>query len=94
MEQPKGPFCQSCSMPMLKPEDFGTDQHGWRINDYCYHCFSNGEFTHPGITMEEMIDIAVSHMAQFMPETKAKEIAGSCIPYLKRWKSVDKEEKG
>lgn len=28
-----GPFCQSCGMPMVKPED------------YCNHCFQNGEFT-------------------------------------------------
>jgi hypothetical protein len=40
-----GPFCQSCGMPMTKPEEFGTTAGGWRQNDYCTHCYKDGEFT-------------------------------------------------
>ena len=38
-ERPNGPFCQSCGMPLVKPEDFGTAADGFRINDYCHFCF-------------------------------------------------------
>jgi hypothetical protein len=44
-EQPKGPFCQSCSMPLEKPDDFGTGAEGFRVNDYCHYCFDKSAFT-------------------------------------------------
>jgi len=44
-QEPRGPFCQSCSMPLGTPEDFGTDKAGYRVNDFCRHCFANGAFT-------------------------------------------------
>ncbi len=37
-------FCQSCYMPVTKPEDFGTKADGSPSVDYCYHCYSNGAF--------------------------------------------------
>lgn len=90
-EQPKGPFCQSCSMPMGKPDDFGTDIIGYKVNDYCHYCYKDGRFTDPDIIMEQMIDLAVSCMVKHenIPEEKAEEIASSSIPRLKRWKKDD-----
>ena len=41
--------CQSCGMPLEKPDDFGTEANGFRINDYCHYCFQNGTFTEPNI---------------------------------------------
>jgi hypothetical protein len=46
---PQGPFCQSCGMPMVKPEDFGSNADG-------SFCFQKGKFTEPNLTMEQMID--------------------------------------
>ena len=85
--RPKGPFCQSCGIPLEKPEDFGTDGHGFRINDYCHFCFENGKFTEPGITMQEMINKCVGIMTQrrMMPEKQARELMTEVIPKLKRW---------
>lgn len=85
--QSKGAFCQSCGMPLEKPEDFGTDAHGFRINDYCHFCFGNGKFTEPGITMQEMIDKCMGIMTQrkMMPEKQARELMTEAIPQLKRW---------
>lgn len=87
---PRGPFCQSCSMPLAKPEDFGTDPQGFRINDYCHHCFANGNFTEPKITMQEMIDRCIKIMAEkgIMPEQQAKALMIQTIPMLKRWQST------
>lgn len=87
-EKPTGPFCQSCSMPMAKPEDFGTDNEGFNINDYCCHCFQNGKFTAPDMTLEQMIDLSADCMVKYakMSEDQAKGIATNFIPMLKRWK--------
>jgi hypothetical protein len=86
-EQPEGPFCQSCGMPMGLLECFGTNADEAINEDYCVHCFQNGEFVDSKMTMEEMIDLSASIMAEKTktPEAKAKEICWSFIPKLKRW---------
>jgi hypothetical protein len=88
-EQPKGPFCQSCSMPMEKPEDFGTDELGFKVNNYCRHCFQNGEFTHPDITLGQMTEIVVKNMTEKMdiPKERARKITEEFLPKLVRWKN-------
>lgn len=87
MERPKGPFCQSCSMPMEKPEDFGTDESGDRTNNYCHYCFQNGEFTNPDITLGQMTEIVVKNMIEKMkiPEDQARQITQSFLPKFVRW---------
>lgn len=52
-----GPFCQSCSMPLEKPEDFGTSASGQRVNDYCRYCYQHGAFTDSSITLDRMIEV-------------------------------------
>jgi hypothetical protein len=88
--EPKGPFCQSCAMPLGKPEDFGTDPHGYRVNDYCRHCYTNGAFTEPDISMPVMLEKCVSVMAQqgIMPEPQARALMTDVLPRLKRWQPV------
>ncbi len=87
-QPPKGPFCQSCSMPLGKPEDFGTDAAGFRVNDYCRHCFVNGAFTEPEISREAMIDRCVGVMARqgIMQEGAARSLMTDVLPRLKRWR--------
>lgn len=89
MEEQKGPFCQSCGMPMDKTECFGIDDRGFRNNDYCVHCYENGKFTDPNITMEEMIDLVTDIVIEKTKKSKedVEEMAKSFIPTLKRWKS-------
>ncbi len=86
-EGPKGPFCQSCGMPMEKPEDFGTGAEGAKSEDYCCYCFVDGRFTEPDITMEEMIDKCVGIMVErgIMPEEQARALNSQMMPHLKRW---------
>lgn len=38
-------ICQSCGMPMLVSEHFGTRKDGIPEKEYCCFCFKNGEFT-------------------------------------------------
>ena len=88
-QQPKGPFCQSCGMPLEKAEDFGTAASGFRVNDYCHFCFQNGAFTEPDISMRGMIDKCVAIMGKqgIMPEAQARTLMTEVIPKLKRWQA-------
>ena len=84
---PRGPFCQSCSMPMEKPDDFGTDAAGFRMNDYCKFCFKAGAFTEPAMTKEQMIERVGRLLVERvrMPEEQAVAMANEFVPKLKRW---------
>ena len=87
---PMGPFCQSCSMPLSKPEDFGTSAQGFRQNDYCHFCYENGAFTQPDSTLEQMIEFSVKPTAAAtgMSEEAARDLLEETLPRLKRWQSV------
>jgi hypothetical protein len=81
-------------MPLAKPEDFGTDPAGFRINDYCTHCYRNGAFTKPGATLAQMIDDGVGIMVLrgIMPEAKARALLSEVMPHLKRWQRREPRE--
>jgi putative zinc ribbon protein len=83
-----GPFCQSCAMPLDKPEDFGTNEVGYRVNDYCHYCYVKGAFTTPDITLGQMTDLCVDAMVRrsVMPEAKARALMMEVLPKLKRWR--------
>ena len=83
----QSPTCQSCGIPMVKPEDFGTNADGSPNSEYCRYCFQNGEFTAKMELpeyIEMQIKIAVDKLG--MSEDKAREMAENKIPNLKRWK--------
>ena len=86
-EMPMGPFCQSCGMPLTKPEDFGTTPEGYRQNDYCHFCFADGAFLHPDTTLEGMIEQVIPHAvrATTMSEAAARRMVEETLPQLKRW---------
>jgi hypothetical protein len=80
-------ICQSCGMPMQKEEDFGKNTDGIKNEEYCFHCFQDGKFLDQGITLQEKIDKNVKIALQMgMSEKKAREMASSILPKLKRWK--------
>jgi len=80
------PICQSCGMPMVKPEDFGTNKDGSINKEYCTYCFQKGEFTMSAKNVEEMIEKLVSmHDQMGMTEEAARKMATENLPKLKRW---------
>jgi hypothetical protein len=87
MEEPQGPFCQSCGMPLQNESDFGTNADGSPNHEYCNYCFQNGAFTQPEITKDEMIEKVAGMMVamNIMPEDQAKSLVTTFIPTLKRW---------
>ena len=83
----KKKICQSCGMPLEKEDDFGTNANGSKSEEYCFHCFQNGNFLDDGITLQEKIDKNVKFAVQIgMSESKARKMASEVLPKLKRWK--------
>jgi hypothetical protein len=83
----KGNLCQSCAMPMQKPEDFGINVDGSKNKEYCFHCFRNGKFLDEGITLQEKINKNVGFAVRMgWSEQEARKMASTILPGLKRWK--------
>jgi hypothetical protein len=87
MDIPKGPFCQSCAMPMEKPEHFGTEAGGSQSQDYCCHCYQEGKFVNPEMTMEEMIVFVEKQMRDMNAPDAVIIQTRQFIPSLKRWRT-------
>ena len=82
-------ICQSCGMPMKVEEDFGMELTGERNKEYCKFCYTDGEFTSPNITLNEMINklVRASIDTLGLDEDLARKMAETKLPQLKRWKS-------
>ena len=85
-------ICQSCGMPMVTPEEFGTNSDGSVNNDYCAYCFKDGNFTN-NLTLDEQVKIGLKY---YQPYTEAKtqeekdlirQQSKEFLSTLKRWKS-------
>ena len=75
-------------MPLRNRGDFGTNAKCTKSNEYCFHCLQNGKFLDEGTTLKEKIEKNVGFAVQMgMPEAKAREMASSVLPKLKRWKT-------
>jgi predicted transcriptional regulator YdeE len=80
-------FCQSCALPMTKPEDFGTEAGGTTSLDYCAYCRKDGVFTTPD-TMEETIEACIQPCIDagvYKDAESARASMRSFFPKLKRW---------
>lgn len=91
-KMPKGPFCQSCGMPIDNEELTGSNSDGSSSSEYCKYCFQQGEFTAPDITLEQMIKkcSAILQEKTKMPPFQAAMITNGLIPKLKRWQNITK----
>jgi hypothetical protein len=89
MFKPKGPYCQSCGMPLSKDKKGGgTEKDGSKSSEYCSNCYKDGKFVLPDITVDEMIlrvkgKMKEMHIPGFLANYFTKG-----IPQLKRWKHV------
>jgi hypothetical protein len=86
---PKGPFCQSCGMPLSKDKGGGgTNSDGSKNPEYCSHCYQNGAFIEPDITLEQMQEKVRNMMKNDMhlPGFVARHFTKD-MPNLKRWSS-------
>lgn len=84
---PKGPFCQSCGMPLSKDRNGGgSERDGSRSADYCSNCYQDGAFTQPDLTAAQMQERVLGRMREMrMPGFLARRFTKG-IPDLKRWR--------
>ena len=80
-------FCQSCSMPLDKPEQQGTEKDGSKSKEYCTYCFQNGAFINPNMTMDEMKTLVREQMEKRKIDAGIIQMAVSSLPHLKRWRA-------
>ncbi len=80
--------CQSCGMPLNKDEKGGgSNADGTKNKMYCSHCYENGEFTMPDITVEQMQEIVKEKIRMVgFPRFLAGFFTVG-IPKLERWKT-------
>ena len=79
--------CQSCSMPLNNKEDLGTEKDGSKNNQYCKYCYVNGEFTNPGMSLDEMRMLIMDRMKKEKIPEDIIEAAVTSLPHLRRWKT-------
>ena len=79
--------CQSCAMPLDRPGDFGTNGDGSPSGEYCVHCYQNGGYTDPEMTLESMADYLRDFMIREheMNRALADSAARMSVTGLKRW---------
>ncbi len=75
---PKGPFCQSCGMPLSKdPKPNG--------GEYCSYCYQDGKFVNPEMTLPEMQELVKGKLKEMhLPGFLANKLAND-VAKLKRW---------
>ena len=78
-------YCQSCSMPLNKPELLGTEKDGSKSKEYCTYCYQNGSFVNPNMTLEEMKTLVKTQMEKRKIDSSIINMAVSSLPNLKRW---------
>jgi hypothetical protein len=88
MFKPKGPYCQSCGMPLSKDaQGGGTEANGKLSTEYCSHCYFQGAFTDPDMTVEEMVKLVEGKLKEmYIPRFVAKFFTRD-IPQLRRWQN-------
>lgn len=91
MNETHTPVCQSCSMTMKTPEQFGTEADGSPNRTYCIHCYKDGQFTRPDATLDGMVEFYAPHWGEwsgkpdmFLDEAKVEVRA--VLSKLDRWK--------
>ena len=79
--------CQSCGMPLKKdPAGGGTEADGTKSPMYCSHCYRNGGFTEPEMTVEGMQDLVRGKLKDMGFPGFVASLFTRGIPKLERWR--------
>ncbi len=88
LDLPDNNRCESCGMPLADPSLLGTEADGSPATHYCKWCYEDGGYTSPDITMDEMVDVCVHHMAvpgSGFTKDEAHDYMVRLLPQLDRW---------
>jgi len=80
-------ICQSCAMPLMNPDDYGTEKDRSKSDIYCKYCYQKGEFINKDACVESISELGARMMHQMyqMPLDKARIFMSGQIRTLKRW---------
>jgi hypothetical protein len=81
-------ICQSCCLPLNEGKLVGTEANGEKSQNYCCHCYKEGNFTQPDATLETILNISARIWADKDPNVtleEAKVQLKAKMPTLKRW---------
>ena len=82
--------CQSCSMPMSRDEKGGgTNADGSKSTMYCSHCYAQGRFTLPDITVGQMQDLVRGKLREFGIPGPLGWFFTRKVPKLARWSGAE-----
>ncbi|MDR7074365.1 zinc ribbon domain-containing protein [Fictibacillus barbaricus] len=80
--------CQSCGMPLARDEKGGgTEKNGEISKTYCSHCYINGAFTAPELTVDQMRERVKGKLAEFGFPRFLTGMFTRNIHKLDRWKN-------
>ncbi len=78
--------CQSCGMPLKRDsKGGGTHADGSKSLMYCSHCYQDGKFTQPDITVDEMKSLVKGKLKEFGIPGLLTGVFTRNIPKLARW---------
>jgi hypothetical protein len=78
--------CQSCGMPLSKDaQGGGTESNGARSSMYCSHCYQDGKFTQPDMTVDQMKSLVKGKMKEMRIPGLMSYFLTMGLPRLKRW---------
>ena len=79
--------CQSCGMPMRRDEQGGgSNIDGSKSLKYCSHCWEDGKFSSPDLTVDEMKARVKEKIQSFGVPGFLAGVFTWNIPKLDRWK--------
>jgi len=78
--------CQSCGMPMKRDlQGGGSESDGTRSLRYCSHCYADGKFTQPELTVADMQQQVRGRLEEFGIPHLLSGLFTRAIPKLARW---------
>jgi uncharacterized protein CbrC (UPF0167 family) len=81
-------FCQSCGMPIDDSALHGNEMDNSVNPDYCHHCYKDGAFVNPRLTLNKMKFRVIKRMDRMNVPQDIIESVVERLPTLKRWKKL------
>ena len=81
-------YCQSCGMPVTRPELMGTEKDSSKSTIYCIYCYRDGEFYKPDMTIEEMKEHVRGELLKSRESEAVISKAIKRLPHLSRWMGI------
>ena len=79
--------CQSCGMPLHRDEKGGgSNADGSKSTMYCSHCYENGKFVLPDLTVAQMQERVKGKLKEFGFPGFIAGFFTRGIPKLARWR--------